>query len=92
MSDVRDPETDQQLPVPNNRTSCQDLVIADLENRKTLGLKKYGTLLQPFNGRSFLLDAYQEALDLTVYLRGLLEEQEEETKNDGQLALWEIDG
>lgn len=75
MSDVRDPDTDQQLPIPNDQTSCQDLVIADIEERKALGLKKYGTLLQPFNGRSFLRDAYEEVLDLAVYLRGRLEEE-----------------
>ena len=77
MSEERDPETDQQLPIPNDRTSCQDMVIADIENRKALGLKKYGTLLQPFNGRSFLQDAYEEVLDLSVYLRGKLEEERE---------------
>lgn len=75
MSDERDPETDQQLPVHNDQTSCQDLVIADIEDRKALGLRKYGTLLQPFNGRSFLQDAYEEVLDLAVYLRGKLEEE-----------------
>lgn len=75
MSDVRDPDSDQQLPIPNDQISCQDLVIADIEERKKLGIKKYGVLLQPFNGRSFLLDAYQEVLDLAVYLRGKLEEE-----------------
>lgn len=75
VSDKRDPETDQRLPIPNDQTSCQDLVIADIEARKALGLKKYGTLLQPFNGRSFLQDAYEEVLDLAVYLRGRLEEE-----------------
>ena len=75
MSEERDPETDQPLPIHNDQTSCQDLVIADIEARKALGLKKYGTLLQPFNGRSFLQDAYEEVLDLAVYLRGRLEEE-----------------
>lgn len=81
MSDVRDPETDQRLPVPNEQTSCQDLVIADIEKRKALGLRKYGTLLQPFNGRSFLQDAYEEVLDLAVYLRGKLEEERQTDEN-----------
>lgn len=81
MGVERDPETDQPLPVHNERTSCQDMVIADIEARKSLGLKKYGTLLQPFNGRSFLQDAYEEALDLCVYLRGLLEEEREKEQS-----------
>jgi hypothetical protein len=75
MSTKRDPETDQQLPIPNDQVSCQDMVIADIETRKALGISKYGTLLQPFNGRSFLQDAYEEVLDLAVYLRGKLEEE-----------------
>lgn len=51
-----------------------DLVIADIEERKKLGLAKYGTLLQAFNGRDALVDAYQEAIDLVQYLRQALEE------------------
>lgn len=54
----------------------QDLVMKDIEDRKALGLKRYGTLLQPHNGRDFLLDAYQEALDLCVYLRGVMFERD----------------
>lgn len=45
-----------------------EAVIADIEARKAYGLKKYGTLLQPFNGRNALMDAYQENLDLVMYL------------------------
>lgn len=45
------------------------LVIADARKRDAMGAKKYGTRLQPFNGRDALLDAYEEALDLCVYLR-----------------------
>lgn len=75
MSDTRDPERDQQAPIPNNNPSCHDLVIEDMKERKAFGLRKYNTPLQPFNGRSFLQDAYEEVLDLAVYLRGKLEEE-----------------
>jgi hypothetical protein len=34
-----------------------------------MGIMKYGTPLQPFNGRDALWDAYQVVLDLAVYLR-----------------------
>lgn len=70
---------EQPLPVVRNRDgqlSCQDLVIADIEARKAVGMERYGVLLYPNNGRDTLQDAYEEALDLTVYLRGLLEERE----------------
>lgn len=76
MSDVRDPATDQQLPVSNDRPFVQDLVIADIEARKQHGIRKYGTALQSGNGRNMLLDAYEEALDLAIYLRGMLDEEQ----------------
>jgi hypothetical protein len=53
-----------------------DLVIADMRERDASGLAKYGTRLQPGNGRDALVDAYQEALDLCVYLRQAIAERE----------------
>jgi hypothetical protein len=52
------------------------LVIQDLEARAMHGKSKYGTLLKSNNGRNALMDAYQEALDLVMYLRQCLEEQD----------------
>jgi hypothetical protein len=75
VSDTRDPETDQQLPTPNAAPYVQDEVIADIEERKQHGIRKYGTALQAGNGRDMLRDAYEEALDLAIYLRGALDEQ-----------------
>lgn len=51
------------------------LVLADLQARKAEGTKKYGTCLRANNGRDALLDAYQEALDLCLYLRQAIEER-----------------
>jgi len=79
MSDVRDPDSDQILPEKNSSPYVQDLVIADIEYRKELGRKKYGTLLQPNNGRDFFLDLYEELLDSVIYLRGLMEERDSNT-------------
>ena len=42
---------------------------AAMSERNKIGIKKYGTPLQAFNGRNPLVDAYQEALDLCVYLK-----------------------
>lgn len=67
---------DQPDPIKNNRPCIQDLVIADIESRKAVGLERYGTLLQPFNGRDALMDAYAEALDLCQYLRQAIEERD----------------
>jgi hypothetical protein len=66
---------DQPPPVANSHPAIADLVIADMRQRKILGLERYGTPLQPHNGRDALVDAYQEALDLTMYLRQAIEER-----------------
>ncbi len=65
----------QPKPIPNGHTSSWALVVTDMVNRNEMGIKKYGTPLQPFNGRNSLQDAYEEVLDLAVYLRNLIEEQ-----------------
>lgn len=44
-------------------------VMSDLAERVKVGKMKYGTELRAANGRDPLIDAYQEALDLTQYLK-----------------------
>lgn len=66
----------QENPTKNELPCVQDMVVADIEARKQVGIERYGTVLQPWNGRSSLMDAYQEALDLAIYLRQLLYEEE----------------
>ena len=64
--------------------SVQDMVIEDIEERKRVGLDTYGKLLYADpNGRSHLLDAYEEVLDLACYLRARLEQEQEREKADG---------
>jgi hypothetical protein len=60
---------DQPAPELNSERPVWDLVLADMRARDKSGKAKYGVPLQPFNGRNPLVDAYQEALDLVVYLR-----------------------
>lgn len=91
MSDTRDPDRDQVAPVHNDNPSCHDLVIEDLKERKEFGLRKYNTELQAFNGRSFTQDAYEEALDICVYLRGKLEEERQTAKEQEDLEK-EVEG
>lgn len=67
---------EQPPPVPSDRAAVWDLVIADMEERDRIGTARYGTPLQPFNGRDPLIDAYQEALDLVVYLRQAIYERD----------------
>ena len=86
---LRQRPEDQPLPVPNGRTPIHDTVCeeldhfgfpctrevqADLQSRKELGIKRYGTPLQSFNHRDWMRDAYEELLDSMVYLRQGLDE------------------
>ena len=65
----RNPTEEQALPTPNTNPFIYDLLIEDMQNKDRAGAVKYGTRLQGFNGRNALVDAYQEVLDLAVYLR-----------------------
>jgi hypothetical protein len=76
--------TKQPRPIPNDQIPSWDIatrdleksysgpvkdaVLTDIHERDVMGERKYGVRLQPFNGRDSLRDAYEEALDLTVYL------------------------
>lgn len=77
MAETRDPATDQRLPEPTGGVYIQDLVLEDIEARKQLGIRKYGTALQAHNGRDMLQDLYEEILDAAIYLRGLIEESKQ---------------
>lgn len=65
----------EPTPKPNNSPSIHDLVIEDMKSRKEMGLNKYKTILQANNGRNALKDAYEEVLDLAMYLKQKLEEE-----------------
>jgi hypothetical protein len=54
-----------------------DQVIEDIKKRKVMGKKKYGVPLRANNGRNALQDAYEEAQDMTLYLKQKLVEEEE---------------
>lgn len=60
----------EPMPTPGT-VDVLPLVIEDLRARDRIGTKKYGTTLQANNGRDAMVDAYQEALDLCMYLRRL---------------------
>ena len=78
-----DPKQGEQVVV--------DVVLADIRERAETGKRKYGTYLETNNGRNPLWDAYQEAIDLVMYLRQALLEQERHLTpralDDGQAAV-----
>lgn len=79
---LRQREGDQPLPVPNDREDVQSLVMADLAARREVGIQRYGTALQPFNGRSALRDLYEELLDAACYARQRLVEDEPQVETE----------
>jgi hypothetical protein len=68
--------TSPDKPASEARPAIWDLVVTDMRERDYLGQLRYGKRLRPFNGRDTLLDAYQEALDLAVYLRQAIYERD----------------
>lgn len=76
-------------PTKTDSTPVWDLVVADMRDRDKMGRDKYGTPLQHDNGRDHLVDAYQEALDLVVYLRAEIEQRAKLNVNADLLALCE---
>lgn len=67
---------DQPPPIPNERRPIWELVMEDMRERDLVGRARYGTPLQAHNGRDALVDAYQEALDLAVYLKQAIAERD----------------
>lgn len=56
-----------------NNMDTVDQVLEDLKARKQLGIERYGKALRSDNERDMLWEAYEEAMDLCVYLRAELD-------------------
>jgi hypothetical protein len=65
----------QSLPTKNDEVDSQSVAVAMILRRRQLGVKRYGTALQPNNGRDSLWDAVEEALDMFTYLLNYWREQ-----------------
>lgn len=72
IDDMRRLQNVPALLLDNHHALSIERVITDIEERKKIGVQRYGQLLKPFDGRDSLLDLYQELLDATVYTRKCL--------------------
>lgn len=54
----------------------QTLVIADVEQRRAVGIERYGQGLKPHDGRDNLRDLYEELLDAAIYCRKQIYERD----------------
>jgi len=57
---------DQPLPT-EGKLNVQDALIRHIEQRRKLGIERYGRPLQTFNGRNAVLDLVEELLDGATY-------------------------
>jgi hypothetical protein len=57
-------------------TGTEARVIADIAKRQQLGIAKYGTTVaaNPLELKQWLQHAYEESLDMAVYLKRAIEE------------------
>lgn len=62
------PATKEVLPMTE--------VIKDMQNRFEFGMQKYGKPCKPFDGEDYLQHAYEEAMDLCVYLKTKMMERD----------------
>ena len=58
-------------------TGIEKLVIQDIAKRQQLGIRKYGVNVQdnPLTEIQWVQHAYEEALDLAIYLKRLINEK-----------------
>ena len=70
----------QKRPKKNSNPEVMELFLKDLKARYEEGVRRYGVPLQPFNGRDALQDAYEEAIDLCLYLRQAIYERDNENQ------------
>lgn len=68
----------------NKASGIEALVIEDITKRQQHGIKKYGTTVDgnQLTRKQWLQHAYEEALDLAVYLRKLIKEEDNAVPRD----------
>ena len=72
----------QKRPKKNPHPEVMKLFLKDLKDRYKEGVRRYGVPLQPFNERDALQDAYEEAIDLALYLRQAIYERDKMALKD----------
>jgi hypothetical protein len=68
----------------------QDALIAAIEERKQLGISRYGRPLETHNGRDALQDAWEEAVDLAVYLTQVRMERADARAAADEFTPWSV--
>lgn len=67
---------EEPMPVDHGRESMHDKLIAEVGKRRDVGMARYNSTLQAFNGRNALRDVLDELVDASVYVMQLMAEDE----------------
>jgi GH35 family endo-1,4-beta-xylanase len=81
MSDPMSDEWFYEVYLPQHgegKVTTWDYVKEDITQREEMGALKYGKYLTPCTKEDMLQHAYEEALDLVVYLKTLILQREKE--------------
>lgn len=72
------PQARPSAPPAPRASGTEARVCADIAQRQLMGLRKYGTTVadNPLSQRQWLQHAYEEALDLAIYLRRSIEQMQ----------------
>jgi hypothetical protein len=73
----KDRKHDQALPEANEREVMHEVLIDLVNKRLAVGVERYGTGLQPMNGRDAWRDLVEELVDATVYTLQIAHERAE---------------
>jgi len=76
-------DSSQPPPIVHDGPFVKDRVLADIEELCGRRAEKYGSHLQAHNGRDALQDAYEEALDMALYLKQAIMERDGATSTYG---------
>jgi hypothetical protein len=79
---------DQPLPEPNARPVMHEVLIDLVGKRLAIGIERYGTGLQPLNGRDAYRDLVEELVDAAVYTLQVQHERAEMLDHARNLAAW----
>lgn len=73
---------DQPMPTTSEQSrDVQQELVRMVQERRQLGIQRYGSPLMTHNGRDALQDALEEAVDLAAYLMQLRMERDDARKN-----------
>lgn len=73
----------QQAPEQGHGSEIYQLVLHDIITRSEFGARKYGHALRTTADVDYLVNMYQELLDLLIYMRGEIFKRDQQARSSG---------